>query len=49
MANNTYDPDFNLQSFNDHGILTLEELNQLLHVVTPQLLAPHYKKPKQAF
>ena len=32
MASDTYDPDLNLQSFNDHGIFTLEELNQLSHV-----------------
>jgi len=29
MTSDTYDPDLNLQSFNDHGIFTLEELNQL--------------------
>ena len=29
MTNSTNDPDLNLQSFNDHGIFTLEELNEL--------------------
>ena len=41
MANSTNDPDLNLQSFNDHGILTLEELNELSNVVKPQLSALH--------
>ena len=41
MTSDTYDPDLNLQSFNDHGIFTLEELNQLFHVVKPQLSALH--------
>ena len=41
MTSDTYDPDLNLQSFNDHGIFTLEELNQLSHVVKPQLSALH--------
>ena len=41
MTNDTYDPDLNLQTFNDHGIFTLEELNQLSHVVKPQLLVLH--------
>ena len=40
-SNDTYDSDLNLQSFNDHGIFTLEELNQLFHVVKPQLSALH--------
>ena len=37
MTSDTYDPDLNLQSFNDLGIFTLEGLNQLSHVVKPQL------------
>ena len=37
MTSDTYDPDLNLQSFNDHGIFTLE----LSHVVKPQLSALH--------
>ena len=41
MKSDTYDPDLNLQSFNDHGIFTLEELELLSHVVKPQLLALH--------
>ena len=41
MTSDTYDPDLNLQSFNDHGIFTLEEFNQLSHVVKPQLSALH--------
>ena len=42
MTSDTYDPDLNLQSFNDHGIFTLDlELNQLSHVVKPQLSPLH--------
>ena len=41
MTNNTNDPDLNLQSFNDHGISTLEELNELSNVVKPHLSALH--------
>ena len=41
MTSDTFDPDLNLQSFNDHGIFTLEELEQLSHVVKPQLSALH--------
>ena len=28
-------PDLNLQSFNDHGIFTIDELNELFPVVKP--------------
>ena len=41
MTNNTNDPDLNLQSFNDHGIFTLEELNELSNVVKSYLSALH--------
>ena len=41
MTNSTNDPDLNLQSFNDHGIFTLEELNELSNVVKPHLSALH--------
>ena len=41
MTSDIYDPDLNIQSFNDLGIFTLEELNQLSHVVKPQLSALH--------
>lgn len=42
MAHNTNDSDLNnLQSFNDHGIFTIEELNELSSVVKPQLSALH--------
>ena len=36
MTSDIYDPDLNIQSFNDLGIFTLEE-----HVVKPQLSALH--------
>ena len=39
MNNSTNDPNLNLQSFNDHGIFTLEELNELSNVVKPHLSA----------
>ena len=32
MARNENDPDWNLKSFNDHGIFTIGELNQLQEV-----------------
>ena len=35
------DPDLNLQSFNDHGIFTVDELNELSFVVKPHLSAFH--------
>ena len=35
MAGKEKDPDLNLLSFNDHGIFTLEELNELFPVVKP--------------
>ena len=41
MNNSTNDPDLNLQSFNDHGIFTLEELNELSNVLKPHLSALH--------
>ena len=41
MTSDIYDPDLNIQSFNDLGIFTLEELHQLSHVVKPQLSALH--------
>lgn len=41
MTHNMNDPDLNVQSFNDHGIFTVEELNELCSVVKPQLMALH--------
>ena len=41
MTHNTNDPDLNVQSFNDHEIFTVEELNELSSVVKPQLSALH--------
>ena len=35
MAGKENNPDLNLLSFNDHGIFTLEELNELFPVVKP--------------
>ena len=35
MNQNSCDPDLNLQSFNDYGIYTLQELNDLSSVVRP--------------
>ena len=29
MSPNDIDPDLNLQNFNDHGIFTIEEINEL--------------------
>ena len=39
MARNENDPDLNLQSFNDHGIFTIDELNELFPVVKPYFSA----------
>ena len=41
MARNENDPDLNLQSFNDHGIFTIDELNELFPVVKPYFSALH--------
>ena len=41
MNRNSHDPDLNLQSFNDHGIHTLQELNDLSSVVKPKFTAVH--------
>ena len=41
MNRNSHDPDLNLQSFNDHGIFTLQELNDLSAVVKPKFTAVH--------
>ena len=37
MFRNENDPDLNLQSFNDHGIFTIDELNELFPVEKSQL------------
>lgn len=37
MVRNENDPDLNLQSFNDHGIFTIDELNELFSVEKSQL------------
>ena len=39
--NNSNDLDLNLQSFNDHGIFTIEEINELSSVVKPYLSVLH--------
>ena len=41
MTHNTSDPNLNLHSFNDHGIFTIEELNELSTIVKPHLSALH--------
>ena len=41
MLNDTNVPDLNVYSFNDHGIFTLEELNELSSLVKPHLSALH--------
>ena len=41
MTRNENDPDLNLQSFNDHGIFTIDELNELFPVVKPYFSALH--------
>lgn len=41
MNSDANDPDLNIQSVNDHGIYTIEELNELSSVVRPQLSALH--------
>ena len=41
MTNSTNDPDLNLQAFNDHGIFTLEGLNELSNVVKAYFSAVH--------
>ena len=41
MTNDTNDPELNLHSFNDHGVITMEELNEISNVVKPQLSAIH--------
>ena len=37
----SFDPDLNLQLLNDHGIYTIEEINELSHTVKPQYSAIH--------
>ena len=47
MTHNTSGPDLNLHSFNDHGIFTIEELNELSTVVkTPASLGTTSKYQK---
>ena len=41
MSATVNDPDIHLQCFNNHGIFTLDELNQLSNSVKPQLSALH--------
>ena len=41
MINNSNDQDLNLQSFNDHGIFTIEEINELSSVVKLYLSVLH--------
>ena len=36
MTQECSDPDLNLQLLNDHGIYTIEEINELSHTVKPQ-------------
>ena len=37
MINNSNDLDLNRQSFYDHGVFTIEEMNELSSVVKPYL------------
>ena len=39
---NQYDPDLNFKSFIDHGIFTIDEINQLSATVKPQFSALHF-------
>ena len=41
MARNENHPDLNLESFNDHRIFTIDELNELFPVVKPYFSALH--------
>ena len=41
MARNENDSDLNLQCFNDHGIFTIDELNEFSPVVKPYFFALH--------
>ena len=41
MSPNDIDPDLNLQNFNDHGIFTIEEINELCAIVKPQYSSLH--------
>ena len=41
MSQNYIDPDLNLQNFNDHGILTIEEIDELSAIVKQQYLVFH--------
>ena len=41
MSQNDIDPDLNLQNFNDHGIFTIEEIDELSAIVKPQYSAFH--------
>ena len=42
MNRSINDPDLNLQSFNDHGIFTMDELDELSSFVKPHLSAFHF-------
>ena len=41
MTQESFDPDLNLQLLNDHGIYTIEEINELSRTVKPQYSAIH--------
>ena len=41
MTQESSDPDLNLQLLNDHGIYTIEEINELSRTVKPQFSAIH--------
>ena len=56
MSQESSDPDLNLQLLNDHGIYTIEEINELSRTVKPQTLiysilcySLKYKKLKTTF
>ena len=51
MTQESSDPDLNLQLLNDHGIYTIEEINELSRTVKPQYSALHLnsRRLKQHF
>ena len=41
MTQESSDPDLNLQLLNDHGIYTIEEINELSRTIKPQYFVIH--------
>jgi len=41
MNQNANDPDLNLLTYNDHGIFTIDDLNELSSIVKPQYTLLH--------